>query len=314
MGRVKQITAPDGAITHHEYYPSGLLVKTHGGRVYPVEYTYDVQGRMKTMKTWQNFAGNGGAATTTWNYDPYRGWLAAKRDQSNAGCDYFYTAGGRLWSRFWARFGIGSQRVGTAYTYGFQNASNEDDHGDLTGVAYTADPASTPGITHTYDRRGRRLSTTQNGTIAYTYHDSGALLSEEYTGGTLAGMNIQYTLDSFLRRSSVTARNGTTALATTSYTYDNASRLASVGDGTYSASYAYLANSPLISQITFNLETAVAHAESSQDPGDKTFPNHSPDPQGICLPLRQAFLIQAFANLQYVQLPFPGSSKTPRRG
>ena len=68
-------------------------------------------------------------------------------------------------------------------------------------------------------------------------------------------MNIQYTLDSLRRRSSVTARNGTTALATTSYTYDNASRLNSVGYGTYSAGYAYLANSPLVSQITFKQNT-----------------------------------------------------------
>ena len=114
-----------------------------------------------------------------------------------------------------------------------------------------ANPSRGPQL----DRRGRRLSTAQNGTTAYTYHDSGALLSEDYTGGTLAGMNIQYTLDSLLRRSSVTARNGTTGLATTSYTYDGSSRLASVGDGTHSASYAYLANSPLVSQITFKENT-----------------------------------------------------------
>jgi len=35
------------------------------------------------------------------------------------------------------------------------------------------------------------------------------------------------------------------------YAYDNASRLASVSDGTNSAAYSYLANSPLIGQITF---------------------------------------------------------------
>ncbi len=114
-----------------------------------------------------------------------------------------------------------------------------------------ASPSRGPQV----DRRRRRLSTAQNGTTAYTYNDSGALLSEEYTGGTLAGMNIQYTLDSLLRRASVSARNGTTALATTSYTYDNASRLSSVGDGTYSAGYAYLANLPMVSQISFKQNT-----------------------------------------------------------
>ncbi len=43
-----------------------------------------------------------------------------------------------------------------------------------------------------------------------------------------------------------------------------------------------------------NLKTAIAHGESSQDPGDKDVPNHSPDPQEIGLPLRQTFLFQAF--------------------
>jgi hypothetical protein len=33
---------------------------------------------MQTMKTWQNFAADSGAATTRWNYDGYRGWLASK--------------------------------------------------------------------------------------------------------------------------------------------------------------------------------------------------------------------------------------------
>ena len=55
------------------------------------------------MKTWQNYAGNSGTATTTWNYDPYRGWLLTKRDNSSQGCDYTYKASGRLLTRKWAR-------------------------------------------------------------------------------------------------------------------------------------------------------------------------------------------------------------------
>ncbi len=55
-----------------------------------------------------------------------------------------------------------------------------------------------------------------------------------------------------------------------------------------------------------NLKTAVTLGESSQDPGDKVFPNHSPDPQGMCLPLPQAPLIQVSANFHEVQLPFSG--------
>ncbi|MBI2927472.1 MAG: hypothetical protein HYY24_17390 [Verrucomicrobia bacterium] len=69
---------PAGASRANEFFLTGLLKKTSGSRTYPVEYTYDPQARMQTMKTWQNFAGGSGTAITTWNYDAYRGWLNSK--------------------------------------------------------------------------------------------------------------------------------------------------------------------------------------------------------------------------------------------
>ena len=90
------------------------MKKTYGSRTYPVEYTYDPQGRMKTMKTWQDFTGNAGTAITTWNYDSQRGWLLSKDypdpttgAAGTTGPDYTYTAGGRLKTRTWARTGTG---------------------------------------------------------------------------------------------------------------------------------------------------------------------------------------------------------------
>jgi hypothetical protein len=62
------VAHPDSTSVTNEYFQGGLLKKTSGSRTYPVEYTYHSQGRMKTMKTWKNFSGNSGAATTTWNY------------------------------------------------------------------------------------------------------------------------------------------------------------------------------------------------------------------------------------------------------
>ena len=62
---------------------------------------------MKTMKTWQNFAGNSGTATTTWNYDGYRGWLTNKAYADGHGPSYSYTPGGRLKTRVWKRTGAG---------------------------------------------------------------------------------------------------------------------------------------------------------------------------------------------------------------
>ncbi len=57
--------------------------------------------------------------------------------------------------------------------------------------------------------------------------------------------------DALLRRTNQTLLNGSTVLARTAYGYDSASRLLNVSDGTNSATYSYLANSPMVSQIAF---------------------------------------------------------------
>ena len=78
MGRIIATTLPDNTSVTNVFYPSGLLQLTYGSRTYPVGYTYDAQGRIQTMTTWQNYSAGSGAATTTWNYDQYRGWLASR--------------------------------------------------------------------------------------------------------------------------------------------------------------------------------------------------------------------------------------------
>ena len=93
----------DGASITNVYYPTGALKTKSGARTYPVEYTYDAQGRMKTMTTWSDFSQRKGARTTTWNYDPQRGWLAAKLYPDNQGPTYEYYTSGKVKSRKWAR-------------------------------------------------------------------------------------------------------------------------------------------------------------------------------------------------------------------
>ena len=56
LGRAWKTIAPDGGCVTDEFYLTGALKKTTGTRTYPVEYTYDTQVRMKTLKTWRNFA------------------------------------------------------------------------------------------------------------------------------------------------------------------------------------------------------------------------------------------------------------------
>ena len=60
LGRVWKTTLPDSTSVTNEFYLTGQLKKTYGSRTYPVQYSYDAQGRMTNMTTWQNFANGTG--------------------------------------------------------------------------------------------------------------------------------------------------------------------------------------------------------------------------------------------------------------
>jgi len=231
MGWVTNIVLPDNGSIVSSYFLTGELATNSGARTYPVGYTHDYAGRLKTMTTWTNFASAAGAATTTWNYDAYRGFLTNKAYADEKGPSYTYKASGRLATRTWAR--------GTNTTYGYNAA------GDLSTIVYS--DSNTPNVTNTYDRRGRTIAVNQ-GTNATTllYNDAGQLLSEAIDGIVVTN---QY--DSLLRRTNLSAFAGSSLLASTTYSYDSASRLASVADGTNRAVYSYLANSPLVEKILF---------------------------------------------------------------
>src|SRR5258708_3174899 len=78
------------------------------------------------------------------------------------------------------------------------------------------------------------------------------MLTEGYSGGSLDNLSVTNGYDQFMRRTNLVALYSTTPLATNIYSYDVASRLKTVRDGgTNSATYTYVANSPLVSQILF---------------------------------------------------------------
>lgn len=235
MGRVLTTRQPDNTVVSNTYYLSGLLALTYGSRTYPVGYSYDAQGRMKTMTNWTSFASAAGARVTTWNYDPYRGFLSSKDYADGNGPSYDYTAAGRLATRTWER------GIVTSYYY--------DAVGSLTNIAYSD---STPSVTNSYDRSGRLITVDCNSmTESLVYNNANELLSDVYSGGVLDGVGVTNRYDQYLRRTNVTASSASAQLLTTAYGYDNASRLQTVSDGTDSATYSYVANSPLVSQITF---------------------------------------------------------------
>jgi hypothetical protein len=237
------VVNPDGTSVTTEYYLTGQLKRQYGSRTYPVGYGYDYAGRLLTMTNWTSFPSTG-ARVTTWSHDQYSGWLGGKTyDGGAAGPSYTYTPAGRLWTRAWAR--------GVTTTYGYNWA------GLLSSVSYSD---ATPAIAFSYDRLGRQAAAVQNGmTAAMAYNTANELLSESFSGGTLSGLSVTSGYDQYLRRTSLSTANQSSTLQTINYGYDNASRLQAVTDNTgspaYSATYIYLANSPLVSQITFKQGT-----------------------------------------------------------
>ncbi|CAM2982059.1 LamG-like jellyroll fold domain-containing protein [Rariglobus hedericola] len=232
-GRVSDITLPDATHTYTSYYPTGQTKRTWGSLTYPQEYTYDSQGRVKTLTTWQDFAGDTGKAVTTWNYDAQRGWLESKLHDDGKGPDYTYTSAGRRETRTWARTTSGGQDIVT--TYGNDNA------GRLLTISYSD---GTPNVMHTYDRLGRYDTTTDAaGTLTRSY-SNGYLEDEVYTGtGLLTGLQIDRTFEtSALHRP---WKLGATSMTEIVYAYDDAGRLGSVSQAGMSASIGYSLNTQL---------------------------------------------------------------------
>ena len=234
MGRMTNTTLPDGTSVSSQFAQTGQTTLTDGSRTYPVGYSYDAQERMQTMTNWTSFPSSG-AEVTTWNYDTNRGWLNSKKYADGKGTGYGYTAAGRLASRAWAR--------GTNTTYAYNLAGN------LMNTAYSS---GTPSVAAVYDRRGRQTVITNGAAVCtLTLNDAGEVLQETTAGGVLGGFSVRNAFDLLLRRTNLAILSNTTVLAQTTNSFDAASRLLTVSDGTNSATYSYLANSPLVDHIMF---------------------------------------------------------------
>ncbi|HWA27857.1 MAG TPA: RHS repeat-associated core domain-containing protein [Lacunisphaera sp.] len=240
MGRSETVTQADGGVLHTTYWPTGAVKRTWGSRTYPKEHAYDEQGRIKTLTTWQDFAGDTGKAVTTWGYNPKRGWLTDKQDATGKGPNYHYTPAGRPSSLQRAR-----NSLLRPILYGYDAAGN------LNSVVY---PDDTPETVLAYDRLGRLASRTDaSGTCAYGYRGiTGQLTSETYNAGLLNGFTVSRSFDSLDRLETVAVLNSQSAmLNTATYGYDAASRLDSVTSGTNTATYGYVVNSPLVGSVTY---------------------------------------------------------------
>ena len=134
---------------------------------------YDAQGREKTMTTWTNFPASSGrgAAVTTWNYDPHRGWLTSKLDNSGNGNGLdSHTAAGRLsgtglgaWERLPPMF---TMRTGILPPSSTITASNGQMGSNRSFVQCALDNMNCFSVTNGFDSLLQRISDTAlNGSL-----------------------------------------------------------------------------------------------------------------------------------------------------
>lgn len=225
-GRLWKEHLPGGRLRTTEYFTTGLVKKRYGDLTYPIDLTYDSQGRLKTLTT----QGALGPAVTTWNYYPESGLLHTKTYEGDSASvlTYTYTPAGRQATRKTPR--------GVLTTHNYNNA------GDLRESLYSGDPgaifASTANLTFSYDRRAR-LTQVQQGTdtTTYTLDDAGLIATQ-----SINGLILTNGFDQFRRRDRLFANipiPGSSDSLLADLTYDKASRLATVSRGSVSAGFGH---------------------------------------------------------------------------
>jgi YD repeat-containing protein len=211
----------------YTYTVKGEVAGTSGSQTYKVDYSYDPQGRMRTMTTYQSETDT---QVTEWIYDAQRGWLVEKVYDSNGQGQsqatpanhtvYTYTDAGRLETRVWAR--------GITTSYGYNAA------GDLASVDYSD---ATPDVTTTYTRWGAVDTVTYGaGSRTMSYGSNLQPLTEAYSGNIDRILTRAY--DSLGRDSGfeLGTSGDPDADHKVAYNYDNAGRLNAVtGHGTYAS-------------------------------------------------------------------------------
>jgi RHS repeat-associated protein len=196
---------------------------------------------------------------TTWAYHAPTGLLTSKTYADAKAVSYTYSADGKLATRTWARFGVPpSGGLLTSYSY---NAAT----GELTGIDYSD---STPDVVFTYNRLGQQNTVADVvGTRTFAYN-AALQLSGEVIDGSSGGLysktlSRSYAMSGVLGR--YTGMNIGTEY-TVAHCYDAYGRPGSMTAGTDTFTFAYLANSDLLSSITYPNDIASARSyESHRD-------------------------------------------------
>ncbi len=232
MGRQTQVTAPGNVVSNYTYFPTGEPQRIDGA-TYPLEYTYNGLGQQATMTT---FKDTNTPQVTSWAYNN-RGFMIAKTYADNNGPTYTYNADGQLLTRTWSR------GITTTYAY--------DAAGRQTGYSYS--DGVTPSVSLALNYLDQTTTITDAaGTRNFTYNVNYRLANE--TNPVIVNGVMNYTYDAYGRRTGMNLTDGTVR-AQAGYSYDTAGRVATVGDGGDTLTYAYAPGTSRIASTTWENAT-----------------------------------------------------------
>jgi RHS repeat-associated protein len=239
-GRLAHILHPDGTTRTNEYTERGELRRILGKSVYPLEYTYDDQGRQ--VEQLARFAG--GSAATRWDYDARSGALSARVFSDGSTLAFRYSSEDRLQTATSAR--------GTISAYGYDAA------GDLESILVSNVDDDVEFLDRDRLGRARRIRT-KAGEESIAYHVSGAILSE-----SLRGLTVTNVLDAAFRPVAVAIRGAShpEPLLEQTISYDGAGRVARVQMGPLGVSYLYAVNSSKRTRVSFESDGVLRQVET----------------------------------------------------
>ena len=246
MGRTDITTLPDSTTVDNDYFATGDMEKVTGSRTYTREYDYDSTGRRTSLVT---NPGTAEAQTTEWIFDPVTGRLQSKKIAGATTASYTYTTAGRLDTKTNAR--------NIVTDYGYNSA------GDVQSITYS--DGTTPDVTFTHRRTGDIYTVAHSGsTYTYDYGLPGEWEKTTISGGILDGAIIDPGYDTFHQRSTLAVNPGHgAATVSQSWGYETgSSRLETVSQGGYSATYSYDPNSSLIATTSFASGGQNRHTET----------------------------------------------------
>ena len=262
LSRIDQVkvpgTSPTYITTNFAYNTRGQVLKRWGSAIMPIEYTYHANyGHMTHQKTYRGGSGwdnntwpssPGTADTTEYTVHLATGLLQKKKDPANKEVEFEYNDRGQLKKRILARDSSGSATTSYQYHSGTAELTKEDYPSGMTDIDYTYTRLGT--VKTVVDATGTRTFTfrtsdyqLESEQLPSAFYGSTRYLSPVYstatgTKGRLTGLKYG------------TSVGSSSALSVT-YGYEaTTARLSSVGAHNKTMTYAYQANSNLVSSVS----------------------------------------------------------------